>query len=145
MPDEDQLTGTKVRCHQEAGNKHKCSQQPEEVHRALSEPGDEADRQHVKIALQKPVETVFGDPVLACTVLDNLLADLPESRFPGKHRDIPVHLAVDLDAFNYLCIIGLEPAVEIVQPDARELPCSVIVQFGGGSFNKRIVSLLLPP
>ncbi len=98
------------------------------MHRALAEPGYKTDSQHVKVPLQEPVKSVLGNPVLAGTVLNHLFANVPESCLTRQHGDIPVHLSIDLNAFHHFSVIGLEPAVEVVQPDPGEFPCRVVVE-----------------
>ena len=50
-------------------------------------------------------------------VIDDLLADMPEPRLPGEHRNEAVHLAVDLDRLDDLRPVGLQAAVEVVEAD----------------------------
>jgi len=97
------------------------------VHGALAEPRYKAYCQHVKITLQEPVKTVLGDPVFTGLMLYHLLAYIPETCLAHQHRDIPVHLTVNLDALHHLAVISLQPAVEVVQLYSGELPCRVVV------------------
>ena len=57
--------------------------------------------------------------MLAFLVDDHLLADLGEPRPFCDDRDVAVHLAIDLDGFHHILLVGLEPAVEVVELDAR--------------------------
>ena len=51
-------------------------------------------------------------------MVDDLLSDLFEPGIFGQNRNKPVHLSVDLDAFDHLFAVGLETAVEVVQLDS---------------------------
>ena len=57
--------------------------------------------------------------MLARPVLDRQLGD-PEASVVGEHRDEPVQLAVNAHAVHHLRSVGLQAAVEIVQPQPRE-------------------------
>ena len=114
------------------------------MHGTLTEAGDEADGQHVKITLQEPVETVFCHTVLSGLVLNHLLANIFEASLYRQHGYVTVHLAVDFYAPDHLPVICLQPAVEVVQPDAGKLPGSVVVKLRCCLLDERIIPLLLP-
>ena len=76
-------------------------------------------RDQVEVALHHALPAEFRTAVLARMVIDDLLADMPEPRLPGEHRNEAVHLAVNLDRLDDLRPVGLQAAVEVVEADTR--------------------------
>ena len=77
-------------------------------------------------------------------MVDDLLTDLFEPGIFGQNRNKPVHLSVDLDAFDHLFAVGLEHAVEVVQLDSRSQPGRSVEKFAGQCFPDRIVAPFFP-
>ena len=100
-----------------AEKEHEGAEPAEEIHGRPPEMGHEQDGDEVEIALEHAFEPELGLPVLAGTVLDDLLADAAEPGLAGEDGDETVHLAVDLDGLDDLAAVSLETAIEIVEPD----------------------------
>ena len=96
------------------------------------------------IALHHPFDAEFGMPVLAGVVIDDL-SPMRRTRLLGQDRNEAVHLAVDLDGLHHLAAVGFQPAVEIVEPDARHAPGCPVEEFAGPALAHGIVTPFLPP
>ena len=102
-------------------------------------------RDQVQIPFHRAFEAEFRTAVLAGAMVDDLLADAAEPGLLGQERNEAVHLAVDLDGLHHLAAVGFQPAVEIVEPDARRGPGRPIEEFAGPAFADRVVAFLFPP
>ncbi len=67
------------------------------------------------------------------------LAD-PEPRPGGKHGDVAVELAVELEAVDHPPGHGLEPAVEVAPDHAGDHRGGPVVELGGGALDHPVVA-----
>ena len=79
----------------------------------------ERDGEQVEEAADVALHPVARAAVLARPVVDGQLRDA-EAAVVREHGDEPVQLAVDAQAAHDLGSVGLEAAVEVVQPQPRE-------------------------
>ena len=77
-------------------------------------------------------------------MLDDLLADPLESGLFGQNRDITVHLAIDFDRLDHPTAIGLQSAIEIMQPDSRNGAGRPVEKLARPPLPGRVVALLFP-
>ena len=128
-----------------AQKEHHRPEPPEEVHRRSPEMGHEQHRDEVEVSLDRALESELRMPVLAGVVVDDLLADAAESGLLGKNRNETVHLPVDLDRLHDLAPIGLQPAVEVVEPDARDAAGRPVEELARPPLADRVAAFLFPP
>ena len=77
-------------------------------------------------------------------MLHHLFADPAEAVPFGDDGDVAVHLAVHLNTLHHPLVVGLEPAVKIVQRNARNPARGPVEKLGRDGFRQRVVTLLLP-
>ena len=92
----------------------------EQVERPVAVAAHERHREEVEEAAHVPLDAVVRAAVLARPVVDGQLGDAVAA-VVGEHGDVAVELAVELHALDDLGAVGLEPAVHVVQPHARDL------------------------
>ena len=113
------LTAVRYRRISEPGHAHEQADAAEEMERPMSVAAHERDRDEVEEAAQVAVQPVARAPVLARAVVHGELGDL-EAAIRGEHGDEAVELAVEPDPPQRLGAVRLQPAVDVVQPDARD-------------------------
>ena len=128
-----------------ADEEHQRPEAAEEVHRRTPEMRHEQHRDQVQIPFHRAFEAKFRTAVLAGAMVDDLLADAAEPGLFGQERNEAVHLAVDLDGLHHLAAVGFQPAVEIVEPDARRGPGRPVEELAGPAFADGVVAALFHP
>src|SRR5579863_9402490 len=117
----------------------------EEMHGPLAVLADKGDRHQIEQPFQPPAKTAeFRAAVLAGPVLYHFLTDVPEAGPFGNDGDIAVHFAIDLDALDHLVAVGLETAIEIVQPDLTDPGGGPVEEFGRNGLGDRVMAYFLP-
>ena len=115
------------------------------MHGLFTELIEEPNGHEVEIPVHEAVDTELRCSELAFTVLHHFLADLSEPRVLGEIRDVTVHLGEDLDVLHHLLAVRFEPAVHIVQMDARHPPGCSIKELGGQVLGQGVVIAFLLP
>ena len=139
-----QLVGTKYERRNESDEEHDGAEESEDVHRLAAEAAQEPQCDEVEIAVEESVQAELRRAVLACLMVNNLLADFVESGVLGEIGYISVHFAVHLDVLYYILAVGLKSAVEVVQVfDAADFARRGVEELCGNGLRQRVVSLLL--
>ena len=91
---------------EQAGQEGKKAQRTEKVHRALAEFGNEGNGKQIQKTENKPFQSELGYAVLARTVLYLFFTDFIKTTPFGQYRDVTVHFAVQVNAFDYSAVVG---------------------------------------
>ncbi len=124
---------------------HEEAYQSEEMHGPASETAQNDDGYHVEHAVDKAFESEFGVSVFTGAVLDYFFSYFGKTGSLGQHRYVTVHFAVDVYGFDHFTAVCFQPAVEVVQGEARSLARHVVEQFGGYCLGQRVVALFFHP
>ena len=93
------------------------------MHRAVAELRDEIDGHEVEVATNETAHAELAAAIFTLLVVHHLLPDVAEAVHLGDDGDVAVHLTVDLDALHHLVAVGLQAAVEVVQPLFFSVTC----------------------
>ena len=106
-------------------------------------PAEEHDSEQVEVAAQVALPAVLGAAGGAAPVVDLDLGD-PETGLRRHHGDVAVQLAVDRDGLDDVTLVRLEPAVEVMERDARGLAYRPVEELGRQRLVQGILAPLLP-
>ena len=113
---------------EEPEDEHKNAGESEEMHRLLSESAEKPQRKQIQESVHEPFNAEFALAVLALLVMDWLFSDFLETRVLCKVRNVPVHLAVNLNILYHLVFVGFQSAVHVVQTYAGDFAGGGIVK-----------------
>lgn len=99
--------------------------------------------EEIEPALEQPSKPIFRLAELARPVIDRNFANGKPP--PVKqNRNEPVQFAIEVQAVQRFSAVGLEAAIEIIQPHAGQLADDTVEELGRQGLVQRIVALVLP-
>ena len=101
------------------------------MHWPFAELADKHDGQDIKKTVEHALPSKLTVAKFAGLVDHDFLPDLAKAGPFGKHGDIAMHFAVDLDVFDHFITVGFQPAIEIMQFDLTGPTGDRIEQFRG--------------
>jgi molybdopterin molybdotransferase len=127
----------------EADGREEESESAEEVQRAVPVAADEGDRKEVEEAPEVALRAVTRLAMSAGTVVNRELGD-SETAVVREHRQEAVELAVDAETAEDLGPVRLEPAVQVVEAQARDTARRGIEEPRERAPEPRVPTLRLP-
>ena len=108
------LVADNVKDGEEADEEDDGAPKSEDEHGLGPEAIEEPKGDKIEVTIDETVEAELCLPILACLVLDDLLANLLIAGVLGDVGDVAVHITVELDVLDDFALVCLKTAVEVV-------------------------------